>query len=112
MKKENGIKCIALLRAKAGISLDEFKTRWVDEHCAFTLKMPNLKGYRVNIALSDFQDMPLEDLPYHGTAELWWENLEDMKSDFNSQEGKIAGDDADLFSEIRVHIYTAEYIMK
>jgi len=112
MKEESGIKCIALLRAKDNMTLNEFKTRWVDEHCALTLKMPNLKGYRVNIAISEFQDMPLENLPYHGTAELWWDSLEDMKSDFSSQEGRLAGEDADFFCEIRVHIYTTEYIIK
>ena len=112
MEKEKGIKCIALLKARPGMSLEEFKVRWIDEHCPFTLKMPNLKGYRANVATEAFQDIPMDDLPFHGTAELWWDSLEEMNSDFASIEGKAAGDDADLFNEIRMHIYTEEYILR
>lgn len=104
------VKLIALLKAKPGMSKEEFKKRWVDEHCPLTLKFKNLKGYRVNIAIDEYQE--LEELPYDGTAELWWDSLEELKEDFATPEGEAAGADADEFTVVRTHIYTKEYILK
>ncbi len=105
------IKLIALLKAKPGMSRAEFERRWVEQHAPLNLKFKNLRGYRVNIALEDYQDGE-GPLPYDGTAELWWDSLQAMQEDFASAEGKIAGADADAFTEMRLHIYTREHIIK
>jgi uncharacterized protein (TIGR02118 family) len=105
------VKLIALLKARPGMSREQFRKRWVEEHCPFTLKMKNLRGYRVNIALEGYQELEGE-LPYDGTAELWWDSLEEMKEDFASQEGQAAGRDADTFTVVRSHIYMEEFIIK
>jgi uncharacterized protein (TIGR02118 family) len=105
------VKLIALLKAKPGMTRAEFTKRWVEEHCPFTLKFKNLKGYRVNIAITEYQELKGE-LPYDGTAELWWDSLEDLQADFASLEGVTAGADADEFTVVRTHIYTREYILK
>ena len=110
LKAEKGIKLIALLKAKPGYTREQFAKRWVDEHAPLTLKFKNLKSYRINIAAPGYQEM--EVLPYDGTAELWWDTLEEMQADFASQEAAIAGADADAFTIIRQHIYTEEYILK
>jgi uncharacterized protein (TIGR02118 family) len=104
------VKLIALLKAKPGMSKATFKKRWVDEHCPLTLKFKNLKGYRVNIAIDEYQE--LDELPYDGTAELWWDSLEELKEDFATSEGEAAGADADEFTVVRTHVYTKEYILK
>ncbi|MBA7579679.1 hypothetical protein ES708_21555 [subsurface metagenome] len=108
---EKPVKLIALLKAQPGTTREEFKKRWVGKHCPLTLQMKNLKGYRVNIALDEFQELEGE-LPYDGTAELWWDSLEEMKEDFASEGAKAAGEDADSFTVIRTHIYTEEFILK
>lgn len=105
------IKLIALLKAKPGMSRDEFKKRWVDEHALFTLKFPNLKGYVINVRIEEFQQEAGE-LPYDGTAELYWDSLAEMQADFDTEEAKIAGADADSFTVIRTHIFTEEFIAK
>ncbi|GAK57383.1 ethyl tert-butyl ether degradation EthD [Candidatus Vecturithrix granuli] len=105
------VKLIALLKAKPGMSREEFTKRWVKGHCPFTLKFKNLKGYRVNIAIDEYQELEGE-LPYDGTAELWWDSLEELQADFASPEGVTAGADADEFTVVRTHIYTKEYILK
>jgi uncharacterized protein (TIGR02118 family) len=105
------VKLIALLKFKPGMSNEEIKTRWVDKHAPYAMKMKNLRGYRINIATDDYQEIEGE-LPYDGTAELWWDSLEDMKQDLSSMEGRKAGEDAGLFAVIRTHIYTEEYIIK
>jgi uncharacterized protein (TIGR02118 family) len=105
------VKLIALLKAKPGMSRAEFEKRWLQGHTPLTLKFKNLKGYRVNIAIDEYQEIQGE-LPYDGTAELWWDSLEDMKQDFASPEGQRAGADADSFTVVRTHIYTREHILR
>jgi uncharacterized protein (TIGR02118 family) len=105
------VKLIALLKAKPGTSRADFAKRWLEGHTPLTLKFKNLKGYRVNIAIEEYQEIQGE-LPYDGTAELWWDSLEALQADFASPEGKIAGEDADTFTVLRTHIYTREHILK
>ncbi|MFW6181010.1 MAG: EthD family reductase [Spirochaetota bacterium] len=105
------VKVVALIKAKPGMTREQLKKRWVEEHCPLTIRMKRLKGYRVNIAIEEFQDIEGE-LPYDGTAELWWDSLEEMQEDFASDEGKLAGDDADSFTVVRMHLYTREYIIR
>lgn len=100
------VKLIAFLKRKPGMTMDEFKVRWVDEHCKLSAQMPGLLGYRVNIAI-DHQ--PDTGMIYDGTAELWWESVEAMEAAFASDIGKAAGADADLFADVRLHLYTEEY---
>lgn len=103
------IKLIALLKRKPGMTRDEFKHRWLDEHVKLSSKMPGLRGYLINIAVDHQPDGDGLEPIYDGTAELWWDSMEDMEAAFDSQEGKIAGEDADQFADIRLHIYTEEY---
>jgi len=105
------VKLIALLKAKSGLSRAEFEKRWVEGHAPLTLKFKNLKGYRINVAIDDYQEIEGE-LPFDGTAELWWDSIEEMKADFDSHEADTAVADADTFTVIRTHIYTREHVLK
>jgi uncharacterized protein (TIGR02118 family) len=105
------VKLIAFLKAKPGMSRAEFEKRWVEGHTPLTLKFKKLKGYRVNVAMEEHQEIKGE-LPYDGTAELWWDSLEDMEEDFASPEAKRAVADADQFTMVRIHICTREHIIK
>jgi uncharacterized protein (TIGR02118 family) len=105
------VKLIALLKAKPGMSRKDFEERWVKSHAPLTLKFKKLKKYRVNIAIDEYQEIEGE-LPYDGTAELWWDSLEDMKEDFASSEAERAVADADTFTILRTHIYTREHILR
>ena len=105
------VKLIALLKAKPGMSRADFEKRWVQEHAPLVLKFKNVKGYRINIAIEEYQEIEGE-LPYDGTAELWWDSLEELQEDFASPEGIFAGADADEFSVVRTHLYTREHIIK
>jgi uncharacterized protein (TIGR02118 family) len=101
------VKLIAFLKRKPGMTMEEFKQRWVYEHTKLSSQLPGLRGYRINIALPEQEN----DQPpvYDGTAELWWDSLEAMQASFASQIGKEAGADADLFADVRIHLYTEEY---
>ena len=105
------VKLIALLKRKPGYTREEFAQRWLKEHIKLSAKMPGLLGYRINIA-TDYQPDGAGIEPiYDGTAELWWDDIEAMEAAFASEEGKVAGVDADKFAEVRIHIYTEEYIV-
>ena len=105
------VKLIALLKAKPGMTREEFARRWVDGRGPLTLKFPNLKGYRINVAIEEYQELEGE-LPYDGTAELWWDSLEEMQADFATDEAAAAVADADTFTVVRTHIYTEEFVLR
>ena len=105
------VKVIALLKARDGMTRDEFARRWVDEHAPFTLRFPNLKGYRINIPLDEYQEIEGE-LPYDGTAELWWDSLEEMQEDYASNEASDAVADAQSFTSVLLHIYVREHVLR
>ncbi|MBZ0302475.1 MAG: EthD family reductase [Anaerolineae bacterium] len=104
------IKVIALLKRRPGMSMEEFKRIWIEEHVQLSAQMPGLRGYRVNIALPTQQDdVPAPD--YDGTAELWWDSREEMDASFKTEIAKTAGLDADRFSSVRQHLLTEEFVV-
>jgi uncharacterized protein (TIGR02118 family) len=105
------VKLIALLKARPGMTREEFASRWLDEHAPFTLRFPNLKGYRINIPLDEYQEIEGE-LPYDGTAELWWDSLEDMQADYASSEADAAVADVKSFTSELTHIYVHEHVLR
>jgi uncharacterized protein (TIGR02118 family) len=105
------VKLIALLKATPGMSRQDFARRWVEGHAPLTLRFKNLKGYRINVATDEYQELEGE-LPFDGTAELWWDSLEEMQEDFASAEAEAAVADADTFTVVRTHIYTEEHVLK
>jgi uncharacterized protein (TIGR02118 family) len=105
------VKMIALLKVTPGMTRDEFIKRWVDDHAPFTLQFPNLKGYLINIPIEEFQQIE-GPLPYDGTAELFWDSIEDAKADFASAAAAAAGADADEFSYVREHVFVEEFVAK
>lgn len=105
------VKVIALLKARPGMTSEEFASRWLDEHAPLTLRFPNLKGYRINIPLEEYQEVEGE-LPYDGTAELWWDSLEEMKADYATSEAEAAVADAGAFTSVLTHIYVREHVLR
>jgi uncharacterized protein (TIGR02118 family) len=105
------VKLIALLKAAPGMSREDFSRRWIEGHAPLTLKFRNLKAYRINVAIDEYQELEGE-LPYDGTAELWWDSLEEMQEDFASPEAEAAVADADTFTVVRTHLYTEEHVLK
>ena len=104
------VKLIALLKAASGMSREEFSRRWIEGHAPFALRFPNLKGYRINIAIDEYQATEGE-LAYDGTAELWWDSLEEMREAFDSPEAEAAVADVNEFIAIQDLIVTRETIV-
>ena len=105
------VKLIALLKRKPGIRKEEFAQRWLNEHIKLSTRMPGVRGYRINIATGYQPEGAGVESIYDGTAEMWWDSIEAMEAAFASEEGKIAGADADEFADVRIHIYTEEHVI-
>ena len=104
------IKVVALINKKhADMTDEDFKQYWLTKHAPLLLKLKNLKTYRINTPISEYQD--LEVLPHIGTAELYWDTLEEMKEDFASEQWAEAGKDGATFLD-GVHLYMEEHIIK
>jgi len=104
------VKVIAFLKRKPGMSMQEFKRIWLEEHTRISSKLPGLLGYRINIA-TDYQPDGAEPL-YDGTAELWWNSIEEMEDSFKTDIGIAAGKDADdHVASVRIHLYTEEFVI-
>ncbi len=103
------VKLIAFLKRKPGISMEEFKRLWVEEHTKISTQLPGVHGYRINIA-TERQDTD-EEKPYDGTAEMWWDSIDDMEASFDTEIGIAAGADADAFCSVRFHLYTEEFVI-
>jgi uncharacterized protein (TIGR02118 family) len=104
------VKLIALLKAAPGMSREEFGRRWIDGHGPITLRFKNLKAYRINVAIDEYQEIDGE-LPYDGTAELWWDSLEEMRKDFDSPEAEAAVADVNEFVTLQTLLVTRETVM-
>lgn len=104
------VKLIALLKAAPGMSREQFGRRWIDGHAPVALRFKNLKGYRINVAIDEYQEIEGE-LPYDGTAELWWNSLEEMRDDFNSPEAEAAVADVNEFVALQTLLVTRETVM-
>jgi len=103
------VKIVALINKKFDdMSAEDFKEYWLNTHAPIVKKLKNLKGYRINVPISEYQD--LDVLPYEGSAELFWDSLDDMKEDFASPEWAAAGEDGPKFLE-GFHLYMEEHII-
>jgi uncharacterized protein (TIGR02118 family) len=102
------VKLIALLKRKPSLTREEFARRWLEDHPAYTWRLPGLREYRINIALDR---QPADAPDFDGTAELWWDSVEAMEAAFATPEGAAGVADADEFSLVRLHLYTEEHII-
>lgn len=103
------IKLIALLKRRPDMTREEFAKRWVEEHTSISSKLPGVRGYRINIATARQPEGTGDEPLYDGTAEMWWDSIDDMEASFNTDIGKQAGADGDSFTVVRQHLYTEEY---
>lgn len=104
------VKLIALLKRKPGMTPEEFAARWLTEHTKLSRQIPGVREYRINIATLRQPAGTTEPI-FDGTAEMWWDSIDEMEAAFASEKGIAAGADADLFADVRIHIYTDEHIV-
>lgn len=90
------IKLIALVKKKAGMPVDAFRDYWINTHAPLARRIPGMRGYRINVA-NDPGDMP--QAPYHGSAEIWFDDRPAMVAGLGSPENDVAGGDTANFAD-------------
>lgn len=67
------IKIVAMLRKKPELSREQFLAYWNGEHPEYVRRLPGLRRYRQNPAISHHKDWPFD-----GMAELWFDSVKDV----------------------------------
>ena len=79
------VKALVKVSAKEKYTNEEFVKGWLNEIAPRIKKMPHIQRYVINIIKSTS-----ENIDYQGTAEMWFNTLQEMYDDIASPEGKEA----------------------
>lgn len=102
------IKRISLVRRKEGMSLEDFTAAWLGEHADLILRMPRLRGYRVDVIRSWQADPE----PWDGIGELWFDSREDLEEAFASLADELAANRSSFLSHTSAAIVDEHVIIR
>ena len=103
------LKMVVLVKKRADLSMAAFKDYWVGSHTRLSTKLPGLRGYRINIAMTD---QPSDGAaPWDGSAELWFDDRASLEAGLASTEGVVAGEDVGNFADRLEFLWTEEHIV-
>jgi uncharacterized protein (TIGR02118 family) len=95
------IKRVSLVRRRPGMSFEEFRRYWLNEHATLSSQIPTLERYVINVV--DHERCP--DAEWDGFSELWFASEEALKRGY---EGALADsirvDDANFIGAASVLI--------
>ena len=100
------LKVLSLMKRKEGMSHAEFKNWALNLHPPFAVKLPGLKGYRMNVLLAETPDSP-----YDAISEMWFESAEARAAAMATDAGKAAGGDAAAHCASRFHFVAEEKVV-
>lgn len=84
------------LRRKEGMSPEEFRAYWFDQHAPLARDgYEHLRGYVVNLVTRVPEG---QEAPYDGVAELTWDDREGFKADMASEAAKTSTEDLATFT--------------
>ena len=78
------IKVVAVVKAKDGMTRDEFLIAWRNDHPAYVRKLPGIRRYTQSPAVDHRKSWP-----YSGMAELWFESVAEVKTAFAGDEAAV-----------------------
>ncbi len=88
------VKRMSVLQAKPGMTAEQFRHYWVDEHAAMVAAYPNLLGCRQNIVTGKITitDPRLADagLEAAGVLEMWYASIDAMEQSLASDQAQKA----------------------
>ena len=87
------IKIIALVQRNEDLTYGEFVAYWQGHHAKLVSQLPGLRRYVQNPAL----DIPGRDRPYDGCAELWYDDLDAVRTASQSPESARVREDEPRF---------------
>lgn len=108
-KGEELVKRVSFIKAKPGMSPQEFSAYWRDVHGPLALKIPGIRRYvQCHVAPEAYEK---GEPAYDGVAQIWFETMADLQYAMNSSEYKEGAQlDGPKFvdPEHMVHLLTEE----
>tara|TARA_Y100000590_G_scaffold154028_1_gene176977 strand:- start:1353 stop:2036 length:684 start_codon:yes stop_codon:yes gene_type:complete len=107
------VKVVASFKRKDGFSVEDFQSHWGTIHGALAAKLPGLRRYVQNHVIAGAYKNGREPV-YDGVAEVWFDNLGDLKNLRNSKELAAVRADEPNFMDVKgmVEIITDDYLIK
>jgi uncharacterized protein (TIGR02118 family) len=97
------LKVLSLMKRKEGMSYAAFRNWALNEHPPLAVKLPGLKGYRMNVPKDENPDSP-----YDAISEMWFDSAEARAAAMATDAGKAAGGDAASHCTSRFHFIAEE----
>jgi uncharacterized protein (TIGR02118 family) len=88
------VKFVAVVRRKEGLSFEEFRRLWCEEHPPLVMAMPGVRRYAQNLAHRG----GTREWPMDGIAEVWFDDKQAVGAAFGSEAGRAANAHQDLFA--------------
>ena len=101
------VKLVRLLKRPPTMTADELRTWWLGPHATIAKGIPGLKKYVVSLAVS----APDEEPEYDGMAEMWFDNMDDVRKALGSPVMTEARNDAEGHNFTIVRMTTEEYVV-
>ncbi|NYT22076.1 EthD family reductase [Alcaligenaceae bacterium] len=89
-------KVTTVMKRRPGMSVEDFQSRWRNEHAAKAAGLPGLRRYVQSHALP--QGYRKMDLPYDGISEMWFDSREAWRQAIDSPQGRAMREDLDRFT--------------
>jgi uncharacterized protein (TIGR02118 family) len=87
-----GFKFMVLLKKQDNISFEQYERYFFDKHLPFVLKIPGLRGYKVNLRHPEDTTAP-----YDGISEFWFDDRAAFDAAMASQQTQDTMADAATF---------------
>lgn len=105
VKHNEMFKAIFLAKRKEGMSMEAFQKYQMDVHVPLVLKIPGMRGYKVDFALHQ-----PDPAPYDAVISLWFDSAEDFQEGMSSLEAQTAiADQAHFLQSQAVMLLSEEY---
>ena len=89
------VKLIYCISKKAGLSVEEFQRYWRETHAPIAAAIPGLRRYVQSHVMPELYARQAP--PYDGAAELWFDDLDAMRTAMQSPEVQAALEDEKQF---------------
>lgn len=98
-------KVISLLKRKEGMSREDFYNWAKNEHPKLAVGLPNIRGYRANVARLDEPEAAFD-----AVSEMWFDDAAAFDAAFATDHGKKVREDAMGHASQRVHVRVEEHV--
>jgi len=97
-------KAMILLTRREGMTPEDFRRWWLDEHRPLALQLPGLRRMVVNIVEAGREESGID-----GVSELWFDTQADFAAAYATEIGKTVAGDSMAHNTKRVRLFIDEH---